>query len=129
MSNPFDYLLKRREQIEGEQQIQEKLAQEKKKKRKMFTDKYDKMVMEVLHYLHLAAYPKDEPKKEITASGAVWWYIGRGGYKDEETYKVLVRLEFDEEDKPIGFDCDGIRTGLSREELVETLKKINHPRT
>jgi hypothetical protein len=163
----------RQQKLEEALKIRQEEAQRVADKRRMAYEEYDKMVSPILAQLCTAAYPYNHNGVTFRESGTVSegkWYIGyhgseartttyseaiTGGSADSDyiyvlMVKVSVTLEFDSDNRPVGFRCfrdggyfiqqktfwgkkekwvnyGGIRTGLSREELLQALKQL-HPK-
>lgn len=145
MDDPFADLIKSRQSHEEqmhrariEQEDARRRAEQALLERKRYRKSYDKLVIDVLEKLRKAAYPGLKGVNRFEEGtfqyGDVDWYIGRWNYDVDDgpvgiQGGVGVLLLFDENNKPSGFRCrhydDIIETGLSRGELIETLRQLH----
>ncbi len=137
MENPFEYILKERE--EHERQIKLK-QQEEQLSRTYHKDtrldrleekhRYDPMVIEVLEQLRQAAYPSLK-----VHSDDLGWSIGMWMKRPNGSinwYSALdVRIEHDLNSRAVFLECSRhhlrVRSDPSRDELVKALQQIFPP--
>ncbi len=137
MENPFDYILKERE--EHERKIQLKLHEDdlsrshhKDNHQDRIAEKhrYDAMVTEVLEQLRQAAYPSLKLRNDDLGWSIGMWMKHPNG--SIEWYCALnVRLEHDLNSRAVYLECTRhhrrVRAELSREDLIKTLQAIFPP--
>ncbi len=137
MENPFDYILKERE--EHERQIQLKLQEDelsrlhhKSAHQERLDEKhrYDAIVAEVLEQLQQAAYPSLKVRNHDRGWSIGMWMKRPNGSID--WYSALdVRIEHDWNSRAVYLECTRhhrrIRSEPSREDLVKALQKIFPP--
>lgn len=167
MENPFDYLRQRRERLEREEQHQLAACREAQQRREQVrlaqlsaAAPCDALVMRVLTQLQQATYPASQVRNHRAAQhdlhdhlrGSPAWSIGHtDAYWATDSTRELawypdlvVRLEFDEHNKPASFVCCRVpgfcvrtwfgrkfveahrRCNLSERALVEALNEL-HP--
>ena len=165
MANPFDHLRQRRERLETAEQQQlaaRREAQQREEQVRLAqlaaAAPCDGTVIRVLMQLQQATYPASQVRNHRTAQdrlhdhlrGNPVWSIGRtdaywatSSIREQAWYPdVVVRLEFDADNKPVSFVCCRVpgfcvRTwfghkfveahkhcGLSERELVEALNEL-----
>lgn len=152
MKNPFQYLQDRREAEQAERRRKEQVQQQTKEQTEQLHQErirtaaqYDEMVTRVLMLLRDAAYPNDQLERD-DYKGEPTWSMGHSYTPTdvERTYdrnwhrSISVRLEFNEHNQPIGFECvvhgphgkvkNSARSiGLLESMLIIALKAL-HPR-
>ena len=148
MSNPFDYLRKRREEKEEKlrsdaavNEEADKFEKQRKSERNQARKSQDLMVRDVLDQFAKAFNPGcgvSSPSDETTSSANLGWSVG---YMWEDYQNapnsisgwisyLEVQLEFSRDNKPVGFLCiEGfnrkkMHAALSRDGLIEVIREL-----
>jgi len=165
MDNPFEHLRQRREVLESQEQQQlqargeaQKRLEEMRSVQLTAAAPSDALVMRVLTQLQQATYPTGQVRNHRTAQdnlhdhllGTATWSIGHtdaywatDSIREQAWYPdVVVRLEFDEQNRPVSFACCRVpgacvrtwfgrkfvephsRCALAEEALVQALNKL-----